>query len=71
VHHLGGAEYDEIDPEDGLSVGVEFRTSSHAFQIFLSNYNGIVPQKNVMFNQNNFFDGDILIGFTITRLYNF
>jgi len=71
VHHLGGAEYDEIDPEDGLSVGVEFRTSSHAFQIYLSNYNGIVPQKNVMFNQNNFFDGDILIGFTITRLYNF
>lgn len=71
VHHLDGATYDDIDPEDGFSVGVEFRTSSHAFQLFLSNYNGIVPQKNVMFNQNNFFDGDILIGFTITRLYNF
>jgi len=71
VHHLDGATYDEIDPKDGLSIGVEFRTSSHAFQIYMSNYNGIVPQKNIMFNQNDFFDGDILLGFTITRLYNF
>lgn len=70
VHHLNGEELAQ-DPEPGFSVGVEFRTSAHAFQIFLSNYNGIVPQKNVMFNQNNFFDGDFLIGFTITRLYNF
>lgn len=71
VHHLDGATYEDIDPEDGLSIGVEFRTSSHAFQIYMSNYNGIVPQKNIMFNQNDFFDGDILLGFTITRLYNF
>ncbi len=70
VHHQGGVELEQ-DPEPGFSAGVEFRTSAHAFQIFLSSYQGIVPQKNVMFNQNNFFDGDILIGFTITRLYNF
>ncbi len=70
IHHLDKEEL-ATDPEPGFSAGVEFRTSAHAFQIFLSSYNGIVPQKNVMFNQNNFFDGDILIGFTITRLYNF
>ncbi len=70
VHHLDGVELD-MDPEPGFSVGVEFRTSSHAFQLFLSSYQGIVPQKNIMFNQNNFFDGDFLIGFNITRLYNF
>lgn len=55
----------------GLSLGFEVRTSSHAFQIFISNLNGIVPQQNYVKNENNFFDGDILIGFNITRLYNF
>ncbi len=70
VHHLDGVEL-EMDPEDGVSLGVEFRTSSHAFQLFISSYQGIVPQKNIMFNQNNFGDGDFLIGFNITRLYNF
>ncbi len=70
IHHLDGEELD-MDPEPGLSIGVEFATSGHAFQIYMSSYNGIVSQKNYMFNQNNFFDGDILFGFTITRLYNF
>ncbi|MGI9546633.1 MAG: DUF5777 family beta-barrel protein [Flavobacteriaceae bacterium] len=55
----------------GVSIGIEIRTSSHAFQIFFSNYNGIVPQQSYVKNENDFFDGDILIGFNITRLYNF
>ena len=70
VHHLDGAELPG-DPEPGFSLGVEFATSAHAFQIYASSYNGIVPQKNYMFNQNNFFDGDFVIGFTITRIYGF
>jgi hypothetical protein len=68
----------EIDPElnnynnyPGVSLGFEVRTSSHAFQIFISNLNGIVPQQNYVKNENDFFAGDILIGFNITRLYNF
>jgi hypothetical protein len=55
----------------GVSFGFEFATSGHVFQLLISNYNGIVPQKNYMFNQNDFFDGDFLIGFNITRIYNF
>jgi hypothetical protein len=55
----------------GISLGVEFSTSAHAFQIFITNYNGIVPQRNYMKNTNDFFDGDFLIGFNITRNYNF
>lgn len=55
----------------GMAIGVEFATSGHAFQLFISNYNGIVPQKNYMENTNDFFDGDFLIGFNITRNYNF
>jgi len=55
----------------GVSAGLEFATSGHVFQLFITNYSGIVPQKNYMFNQNDFFNGDFLIGFNITRNYNF
>ena len=54
------------EPKAGLSLGLELGTSTHAFQIFVSNYQGIIPQQNIMFNQNDFFDGDILLGFNIT-----
>ena len=62
---------DDLQPKAGFSLGVEFGTSGHTFQIFATNYHGIVPQYNYMKNQNDFFDGDILIGFNITRNYNF
>lgn len=62
---------DNYNPHPGVSLGFEFGTSGHAFQLFVSNYWGILPQENYMYNQNDFFDGDILLGFNITRLYNF
>lgn len=68
THHLNGAKFD-ADPEPGLAIGVEFSTAGHAFQIFVANYSGIVPQQDTMFNQNDFFKGDILFGFNITRAY--
>lgn len=57
--------------QPGLSLGFEFGTSAHTFQIFASNYKGIVPQYNYMQNTSDFFSGDVLIGFNITRNYNF
>ncbi len=60
---------DNIKPN--LSLGVEIATSSHAFQIFLTTYNGIVPQENLSYNTNDFLKGDILLGFNITRLWGF
>jgi hypothetical protein len=59
------------NPHPGISIGIEFGTYAHAFQLFVSNYNNIVPQQNYMFNRNDFFNGDILIGFNITRIYGF
>ena len=64
-------EFIKDNPHPGITVGLEFGTSAHAFQIFATNYNAIVPQKNYMYNTNDFLDGDILIGFNITRIYNF
>ena len=57
-------------PEPNISFGIELLTSSHQFQIFCGNFYNITPQRNNVFNQYNFGDGDILLGFNITRLWN-
>jgi hypothetical protein len=59
------------NPHPSISFGIEMITSSHAFQIFFSNYQGIIPQSNNMFNQNDFTKGQFCLGFNITRLWNF
>ena len=60
-----------LDPKPGFMIGWEISTSSHAFQIIFSNYQGILPQQNIAYNRLDFFKGQYLIGFNITRLWNF
>ena len=67
---INGQESASFD-RSGLSIGTEFSTSAHAFQIFITNWNGILPQRNYMKNTNAFGTKGILIGFNITRNYNF
>lgn len=59
------------DPQPNLSFGVEFNTSSHSFQFFAGNFYNITPQRNNVFNNNSIGDGEFLIGFNISRLWNF
>ena len=59
------------NPHPNISFGLEMITSSHAFQIFCGNFQGIIPQSNNMYNQNDYTKGQFLIGFNITRLWNF
>lgn len=59
------------NPEPNICFGLETTTSSHSFQVFAGNYYGIVPQSNNVFNQNDYREGQFLIGFNITRLWNF
>lgn len=54
-----------------MGCGVEFGTSAHSFQLFVSNANAISYQNNMTYNQYAVKDGNILIGFNITRLYYF
>jgi len=62
--------FESNTPKPGLGLGLEFSTGSHAFQVFITNYKGIVNQQNNMFNQNDFFNGEFMIGFNITRLWH-
>ena len=59
------------NPHPNVFFGFETTTSAHAFQVFFGNSFGILPQSNNMFNQNDFTKGQFLIGFNITRLWNF
>jgi Membrane bound beta barrel domain (DUF5777) len=59
------------NPRPNISFGFETTTSSHAFQVFAGNYYGIVPQSNNMFNQNDYKASQFVIGFNITRLWNY
>ena len=57
--------------QPNLSFGIEIATSTHAFQIFLGNSKGIIPQDIMMWNSNKFNKENLAIGFTITRIWNF
>ncbi|MCU4165457.1 DUF5777 family beta-barrel protein [Carboxylicivirga caseinilyticus] len=58
-------------PKPNVGIGWEIRTSAHVFQLFASSSDNFVSQHNTMFNQNDWLDGQLKFGFTITRLYNF
>ena len=56
-----------------LGIAYEVATSTHAFQVYVTTANGIVPQDIYMYNNNDWTQGvtDLMFGFTITRLWGF
>jgi hypothetical protein len=63
--------YLNAKPWPNFGFGLEVSTSTHAFQIYLAAANGILPQEIAMYNNNNPYNGAILIGFNLTRLWSF
>ncbi len=58
-------------PNPNLALGLEIATSTHAFQLYVGNADGIIPQDIILYNHNDWTDGGLAFGFTITRLWNF
>jgi hypothetical protein len=69
------------NPNPNVSLGLEFNTSNHSFQLFVGNYALLNPQRNSLYNTNSPFGftaadgtkvpgGQFVIGFNITRLWN-
>jgi hypothetical protein len=54
-----------------ITIGWEISTSTHAFHLYLGSAQNILPQENIMLNKNDFFDGGILLGLNVTRLWGF
>ena len=74
-------EHATLNPNPNLSFGFEFNTSGHSFQLFMGNYSLLNQQRNNLYNTNSPFGytavdgtkvkgGEFLIGFNITRLWN-
>jgi len=59
------------NPYPNICFGFEFTTSAHSFQVFAGNSSGILAQSTNVYNQNDFQEGQFLIGFNISRLWNF
>lgn len=70
------------NPNPNFAFGVEMNTSSHSFQLFVGNYYNLSPQQNNLYNKNSPFGytdfddskvtgGNFVIGFNITRLWNY
>jgi hypothetical protein len=59
------------NPQPSISFGLEVGTSAHTFQIFVTNFSSIIPQRNNFFNQNDPWSDGFLIGFNINRLWAF
>lgn len=59
------------NPHPNISFGLDMKSSGHDFQVFAGNYGYILPQNNNLFNQNDYTRGQFLIGFNISRLWNF
>lgn len=58
------------NPNPNVSFGIEASTSAHAFQLFAGNFSSITPQRNNYYNRNDFTERQFLIGFNITRMWN-
>jgi len=56
----------DVQPRPNLAIGWEIGTATHTFQVFVTNYNQIISQRNLVFNTNDFSKGDYLVGFNIT-----
>lgn len=59
------------NPHPNLQLGLEMTTSAHSFQFFAGNYASLSPVKNMMFNRNDYREGMFLIGFNISRCWNY
>ena len=59
------------NPRPNISFGIEMKTSGHDFEIFFGNYGSTSPEYNSLLNQNDFTKQQFLIGFNISRLWNF
>jgi hypothetical protein len=74
-------QHDQNNPNPNMSLGLQMSTSGHNFQIFIGNFDGLIPQENNMYNDRNPYKNwndfsyqtasHFRIGFNITRASNY
>lgn len=61
---------DDQDLYNSFSIGVDIETGGHVFQLHLTNSRAIIEKGFVTETTDDFFDGEIHIGFNISRVFN-
>lgn len=54
-----------------FGISYEVATATHAFHIFVTTANGIIPQDIYMYNDSDWTKGEFRFGFNITRMWGF
>ena len=57
------------DFENSFSVGFDFRTGGHVFQLHLSNSQGTIEKDFIAGTTDRWLDGDLFLGFNIYRVF--
>jgi hypothetical protein len=60
---------DDLKQYDAMSIGLDIETGGHVFQILLTNAIGLTERAFITETHDNFFDGDIHLGFNVTRTF--
>jgi len=60
---------DKYTSKPSVAFGYEVSTGTHAFQFFMSSTQSLLPQDNMMYNQNEMNKSGFSFGFVITRLF--
>ena len=60
----------DTDAKAAIGVGLEIDTGGHVFQVNFTNARGISETDYIPNNQDTWADGDIRLGFTISRVFN-
>ncbi len=55
--------------ENPLSLGIDIETGGHVFQLYVSNAEGLIEQHFIARSTGKWLDGDIHIGFNISRAF--
>jgi hypothetical protein len=55
--------------ENSLSIGFDIETGGHVFQLYCTNSTGMTERTYINETTGNFFEGDIRLGFTISRVF--
>jgi len=56
---------------NALGFGIDIETGGHVFQLVITNTQGLTERAFITETSGNFFDGDIHLGFNITRAFQF
>jgi hypothetical protein len=58
-------------PKPSIAFGYEISTGTHQFQLYMASTQSLLPQDNIMWNQNKMDKTGFALGFVITRLWGF